>query len=137
VEIALPYVIVRICGPGVGSEIVAALSVHPVEVSEARDVWEMHRVSSGRPAILVVLADPPEASSAVVETRADLPGVPILVVSDAAEPTAAIDVAPADRVDTIRSGRGPSGRPSRHVAPATPGGSRPGRATFFPHRRPA
>ena len=104
-EIALPYVIVRICGPGVGSEIVAALSVHPVEVSEARDVWEMHRVSSGRPAILVVLADPPEASSAVVETRADLPGVPILVVSDAAEPTAAIDVAPADRVDTIRSGQ--------------------------------
>lgn len=102
-ELALPHVVVRVCGPGVGPDLSAALSVHPVEVSEARDKWEMQRVSNERPALLVVVVDPPDARAAVVETRADFPGVPILVVSDSAESFVPGDAATGDCVDTIRS----------------------------------
>jgi diguanylate cyclase (GGDEF)-like protein len=105
VELALPHVVVRVCGPDVGTDLIAALSVHPVEVSEAHDKWEMHRVSAGRPALLVVVVDPPETRSAVVETAAVFPGVPILIVSDSAEPVAPGDAPPRGFVDTIRSGQ--------------------------------
>ncbi len=102
-ELALPHVVVRICGPGVGPDIIAALGVHPVEVSEARDLWEVHRVASGRPALLVVLTDPPDAHRAVTETWADFPGVPILVVSDSAKPFVPSESIPRGWVDTIKS----------------------------------
>lgn len=82
-ETALPYVVVRICGPGVGLELVAALSAHPVEVSEVRDPPEACRVAGGRPALLVVVTDPPDAGAAVTETEAHFPDVPILLVADA------------------------------------------------------
>ncbi len=103
VELALPHVVVRICGPGVGPDTVAALSVHPVEVTEARDLWEMHRVAGGRAALLVVLTDPPDPRAVVAETWSDFPGVPVLIVSDAALPFVPGDVAPRGWIDTIRS----------------------------------
>lgn len=102
-ELALPHVVVRVYGRGVGPDLSAALSVHPVEVSEARDKWEMERVSNERPAVLVVVVDPPDAHSAVVGARADFPGVPILLVSDSAEPFVPVDAAITDYVDTTRS----------------------------------
>jgi diguanylate cyclase (GGDEF)-like protein len=105
VEIAIPHVVVRVCGPGVGSDLVAALTVHPVEVTEARDRSEMHRVSAGRPATLVVVVDPPDADQIVSETRADFPGVQILVVSDSAEPFAPDGDVAGGVLSTIRSGQ--------------------------------
>lgn len=104
-EIALPHVVVRVCGPGVGTDLVAALTVHPVEVTEARDAPEMHRVSAGRPAILVVLVDPPDPQRIVSETWADFPGVPILIVSESAEPFAADGAVAGGVLTAIHSGQ--------------------------------
>jgi len=103
VELALPHVVVRVCGPAVGPDLVAALTVHPVEVSETRDTSEMHRVAGGRPAILVVVVDPPDARSVAVETWADFPGVPILIVSDSARPFVPSETGRSGWVDTVRS----------------------------------
>lgn len=89
-EVALLHVVVRICGPGIGPDLVAALSTHPVQVSEARDPPEARRVAGGPPATLVVVTDPPEAVAAVAETRAAFPGVPILLAAAAlADPATA------------------------------------------------
>ncbi|MFM7108245.1 MAG: EAL domain-containing protein [Planctomycetaceae bacterium] len=104
-ELAIPHVVVRVCGPGVGADLVAALGVHPVEVSEARDVSEMHRVADERPAILVVLVDPSDAHRAVSETWADFPGVPILVISDSACPFVPSETGRRGWVDTVTSGQ--------------------------------
>lgn len=104
-ELALPHVVVRICGPGVGVDVVSALSTHPVEVSEARDLPELHRVSSGRPAVLVVIVDPPDTRVALAETWGDFPGVPVLVVSDSAEPVAHGEAALQRSVEVVRSGQ--------------------------------
>jgi len=103
VELALPHVVVRVCGPAVGPDLVAALTVHPVEVSETRDTSEMHRVAGGRPAILVVVVDPPDARSVAVETWADFPGVPILIVSGSARPFVPSETGRSGWVDTVRS----------------------------------
>jgi diguanylate cyclase (GGDEF)-like protein len=89
----------------VGTDLIAALGVQPVEVSETRDRWEMHRVSGGRPAILVVLVDPPDAHQSVSETWADFPGVPILIVSDAAQPFVPSETGRRGWVDTVKSGQ--------------------------------
>lgn len=102
-ELALPHLVVRVCGPGVGIDLVAALTVHPVEVSEARDVSEMHRVADGVPATLVVAVDPPDARAIVSETQADFPGVPILIVSDSAQHVVPSEAGSSGWVDTIRS----------------------------------
>lgn len=104
-ELALSHVVVRVCGPGVGTDLVAALTVHPVEISEARDVWEMHRLAGERPAILVVLVDPQDAHRIVSETWADFPGVPILIVSDSGHPFAPSETQHRGWVDTVRSGQ--------------------------------
>ena len=104
-ELALPHVVVRVCGPGVGPDLAAALSVHPVEVTEARDTGELHRVAGERPPLLVVAADPPDARAAVVEIRADFPGVPILIVSDSAEPDGPRETARSGWVDSVPSGQ--------------------------------
>jgi diguanylate cyclase (GGDEF)-like protein len=104
-EIALPHVVVRVCGPGVGPDLAAALSVHPVEVTEARDQSEMRRVSAGRPPVLVVVADPSDPRAAVVETWTEFPGVPILVVSDQAHPYVPSETGRTGWVDTVPSGQ--------------------------------
>jgi diguanylate cyclase (GGDEF)-like protein len=103
VELALPHVVVRVCAPDVGTDLIAALGVHPIEVSEAHDIWEMHRVAGGRPALLVVVIDPPDAREAIAEIAADFPGVPILLVSDSAAALTAGDAAAGGPVDRIRS----------------------------------
>lgn len=100
-ELALPHVVVRVCGTAAGPELVAALGVHPVEVSEARDVGELRRIADGRPALLVVVVDPPDARRASAETWAEFPGVPILIVSDSAEPCPPGAAAGRGWVDTI------------------------------------
>ncbi|MFM7035138.1 MAG: EAL domain-containing protein [Planctomycetia bacterium] len=104
-ELALPHVIVRVCSPGVGPALVAALTVHPVEISETRDRSEMHRLSVERPAILVVLVDPPDSHQSVSETWADFSGVPILIVSDAAQPFVPSETGRRGWVDTVKSGQ--------------------------------
>jgi len=104
-ELALPHVVVRVCGPGVGPDLVAALSMHPVEVTEARDAWEMNRVAGERPAILVVVVDPADPHSATVETWADFPGVPILIVSGSDRPFLPSGNPPPGWVDTVHSGQ--------------------------------
>ena len=104
-EIALPHVVVRVCGPGIGSDLVAALTVHAVEVTEARDTSEMHRVSAGRPATLIVVVDPPVPHRIVSETWADFPGVPILIVSESAEPFAADGAVAGGVLTAIHSGQ--------------------------------
>lgn len=104
-ELALPHVVVRVCGPGVGPDLVAALSMHPVEVTEARDAWEMRRVAGERPAILVVVVDPADPHSATVETWADFPGVPMLIVSGSDRPFLPSGNPPAGWVDTVHSGQ--------------------------------
>lgn len=87
-EFALPHVIVRIyfpeVGPGVGPDLVAALGVHPVEVTEARDHHEARRAAGGRPPSLVVVTDPPNHHAAVAATRSEFPQTPILIVGNSA-----------------------------------------------------
>ena len=83
-EIALPHVVVRICGPGVGPELVAALGLFPLEVSEARDASEARRVAHGQQAVLVVVTDPPDARAAVAETWSEFPRTPIVHVAPVA-----------------------------------------------------
>jgi len=88
-EITLPHVVVRICGSGVGPDLVAALGLHPVEVTEARDASEARRVAGGRPAVLVVVTDPPDARAPTAETWSVFPKTPILIVAPAARGAAA------------------------------------------------
>ena len=84
-EIALPHVVVRICGRGVGPELVAALGLYPLEVSEARDASEARRVARGRPAVLVVVTDPPDARAAIAESWSEFPRTPIILVAPSAD----------------------------------------------------
>ena len=93
-ELALPHVVVRICGPGVGADLVAALGLHPLEVSEARDASEARRVADGRPAVLVVVTDPPDARAAIAETWAMFPRTPVLLVAPAVPPARSSEPAP-------------------------------------------
>jgi len=48
-ELALPHVVVWTTGPGLGSDLVAALAAHPVEVSEIRGQVEAERAATSRP----------------------------------------------------------------------------------------
>jgi diguanylate cyclase (GGDEF)-like protein len=85
--IALPHVVVRSCGPGIGPDLAAALSVLPLEVSEARDLPEARRVRQDYPPVLAVVVASQAVARWLAETATEFPGVPILLVSDA--PTAA------------------------------------------------
>ena len=78
-EIAQPHVVVRSFGPGIGRDLVAALGVHAVEVSEARDRSDACRVAAGRGATVVIVTDAADAGGAVAEVRELFPGVPILL----------------------------------------------------------
>ena len=106
-EIALPHVVVRIFGAGVGPDLVAALGVHPLEVSEARDESEARRVAGGRAPVLLVVTDPPDTHAAIAETWSVFARTPILIVGAAASlprPTAHVPHDPTqDRgwVDSI------------------------------------
>lgn len=102
-DLALPHVVIRVCAAGIGPDLIAALGVHPVEVSEARDASEMHRVSGGQPPLLIVVTDPPDVRSVVVDTRGDFPGVPILIVSESAEPFQPATTTPDAWVEAVRS----------------------------------
>jgi diguanylate cyclase (GGDEF)-like protein len=112
VEFALPHIIVRIyCGPGVepgvGPDLVAALGVHPVEVTEVRDHHEARRAAGGRPPILVVVTDPPNLRAAVAATWSEFPQTPILIVGnstagpDTREPPLSMEATERGGVDTI------------------------------------
>jgi diguanylate cyclase (GGDEF)-like protein len=111
-EIALPHVVVRICGPGVGPDLVAALGLYPLEVSEARDASEARRVAHGCGAVLVVVTDPPDARAAIAETWSEFPRTPIVLVApvakaaDAREPGLSPPDAEAEKgwVDAISGG---------------------------------
>lgn len=93
-EIALPHVVVRICGPGVGPDLVAALGLLPLEVSEARDGSEARRVAHGRPPVLVVVTDPPDVRAAIGETWGDFPRTPILLVTHDGAASVAVALPP-------------------------------------------
>jgi diguanylate cyclase (GGDEF)-like protein len=98
VELAQPHVVVRTCGPGIGRDLVAALGVHPVAVSEVRDRPEARRVAAGPAARLVVVVGAADADGRIAEVREDFPGVPVLLVGAAAPPAdvPGVDVIPAD-----------------------------------------
>ncbi len=110
-EFALPHVIVRIyfpeVGTGVGPDLVAALGVHPVEVTEARDHHEARRAAGGRPPSLVVVTDPPNHRAAVAATWSEFPKTPILIVGgsaagpDTREPPLATEATETGWVDTV------------------------------------
>ena len=111
-EIALPHVVVRICGPGVGPDLVAALDLYPLDVSQARDASEARRVARGHRAVLVVVTDPPDSRAAIAETWSEFPRTPIVLVAPATtaadarhraiEPTGS--VSEAGWVDSISGG---------------------------------
>ena len=62
------------------------------------------RVASGRRTLLVVVVvDPADAHAVVIETWADVPGVPILIVSDSSQPFVPSESVPSGWVDTVRS----------------------------------
>ncbi len=103
-ELAVPHVVVWVPGPGLGTDLVAALAAHPVEVSEVRGLIEAQRAATGRPPQLVVLVCPQDACGRVTDATATFPDVPILLYSDvplglppdAAPAGVRIDVLPAD-----------------------------------------
>jgi len=82
-ELALPHVVVWTRGPGLGTDLVAALAAHPFEVSEVRGLVEAQRAAAGRQPMLVVLVCPQDTAARVAEATAQFPGRPILLVSDA------------------------------------------------------
>jgi diguanylate cyclase (GGDEF)-like protein len=81
-ELALPHVVVWTRGPGLGTDLVAALAAHPVEVSEVRGLIEAQRAATSRPPLLVVLVCPQDAPGRVAEAAQTFPGVPILLYAD-------------------------------------------------------
>ncbi len=93
-ELALPHVVVWTRGPGLGTDLVAALAAHPFEVSEVRGLVEARRAAAGRRPMLVVLVCPQDTAARVAEAAAHFPGRPILLVSDAPGNWSAVD-APA------------------------------------------
>lgn len=93
-ELALPHVVVWTRGPGLGTDLVAALAAHPFEVSEVRGLVEARRAAAGRQPMLVVLVCPQDTAARVAEAAAQFPGRPILLVSDEPGRWTAVD-APA------------------------------------------
>lgn len=87
-ELALPHVLVRVCSPGVGPSLCAAMTVHPVEISEARDASEARAAATSLLPTLVVVTDPPDPRAAVAEIWSEFPRTPILIVGG---PTSSCD----------------------------------------------
>jgi hypothetical protein len=78
-ELALPHVVVWTTGPGLGTDLVAALAAHPVEVSEIRGMVEAERAATSRPPLLVLLVSPQDAPGRIAAAAMIFPGVPILL----------------------------------------------------------
>jgi diguanylate cyclase (GGDEF)-like protein len=81
-QLALPHVVVWTRGPGLGTDLVAALAAHPVEVSEVRGLIEAQRAATGRLPMLVVLMCPVDTAARVAEAAAEFPGKPILLFAE-------------------------------------------------------
>jgi diguanylate cyclase (GGDEF)-like protein len=81
-ELALPHVVVWTRGPGLGTDLVAALACHPVEVSEVRGLIEAQRAATSRPPLLVVLVCPQDTGGRIAEAAQTFPGVPILLYAN-------------------------------------------------------
>jgi|GEM_PF-4878216 len=79
---SLPHIVIWTCGPGLGSDVVAALAVHPVEVSEVRDMLEAQRVAAGRPAQMVVLIGSNNVNERIAQIATVFPGLHILLLTD-------------------------------------------------------
>ncbi len=94
-ELALPHVVVWTRGPGLGTDLVAALAAHPVEVSEVRGLIEARRAAVGRRPMLVVLMCPVDTITRVAEAAAEFPGKPILLFADTPDTLATVTL-PAD-----------------------------------------
>jgi diguanylate cyclase (GGDEF)-like protein len=90
-ELALPHVVVWTTGPGLGTDLVAALAAHPVEVSEIRGLVEAERAATSRPPLLVVLVSPQDVSGRIAAAARIFPGVPILLYTRSPTPLAAAD----------------------------------------------
>jgi EAL domain-containing protein (putative c-di-GMP-specific phosphodiesterase class I)/GGDEF domain-containing protein len=94
-ELALPHVVVWTRGPGLGTDLVAALAAHPVEVSDVRGLIEARRAATGRTPMLVVLMCPADPIARVAEAAAAFPGKPILLFADTPHTLATV-TPPAD-----------------------------------------
>lgn len=80
-DLALPHVVVWTTGPGLGTELVAALAAYPIEVSEVRGVIEAQRAATGRTPNLVVLVCSRDPRARIAEAAVEFPGVPMLLFS--------------------------------------------------------
>ena len=94
-ELALPHVVVWTRGPGLGTDLIAALAAHPVEVSDVRGLIEARRAAAGRRPMLVVLVCPTDTVARVTEASAVFPGKPILLFTDTPDTLATVTL-PAD-----------------------------------------
>ena len=130
-ELALPHVVVWTRGPGVGTDLVAALAVLPVEVSEVRGRAEARRAAAGPAPLLIVLVCPSDTRSRVAEAATCFPGVPILLFSESPGHGAAGEAVVDTQLDEL-----PADRPLQelcwHVAAAL---SRSPRSPETPERR--
>ena len=93
-ELALPHIVIWTRGPGVGTDLVAALAAHPVEISEVRGRTEARRAASARPPSLVVLVCPADVRARMRDAAAEFPEVSMLVLRNAppgAEPDVPVD----------------------------------------------
>jgi EAL domain-containing protein (putative c-di-GMP-specific phosphodiesterase class I)/GGDEF domain-containing protein len=130
-ELAVPHVVVWTRGPGVGTDLVAALAEHPVEVSEVRGLAEARRAAAGPTPLLVVLVCPHDSRGRVAEAGTLFPGVPILLFSEQPGNGVAGDALVGTAIAVL-----PAGRPLQelcwHVAEAL---SRSTRSPETPERR--
>ncbi len=100
-ELALPHVVVWTRGPGVGTDLVAALAVLPVEVSEVRGLAEAQRAAAGPAPLLVVLVCPHDTRGRVAEVTTVFPGVPILLFAESPRHATASDALVGTRIDEL------------------------------------
>ncbi len=130
-ELALPHVVVWTRGPGLGTDLVAALAAHPIEVSEVRGLIEAQRAATSRPPLLVVLVCPQDAGSRIAEAVQTFPETPILLYNDSPGHLAARDIPPGVQIEE-KSADLPLQEICWHVAEAL---SRTVRSAQTPERR--
>jgi EAL domain-containing protein (putative c-di-GMP-specific phosphodiesterase class I)/GGDEF domain-containing protein len=78
-ELALPHVVVWTPGPGLGTDLVAALAAHPVDVSEVRGLIEAQRAATSRLPMLLVVVCQKDVHGRVADATTTFPGVPMLL----------------------------------------------------------
>jgi len=109
-ELALPHVVVWTIGPGLGTDLVAALAAHPVEVSEVRGLVEAQRAATSRPPYLVVLVCPEDTRGRITDTATTFPGVPILLYTNSPLP-----LGPAERPVGLAIDEKPANLPLQEI----------------------